>query len=427
MPGDCRIHHTSPRSVWVTPGWHVHVWSATTTCQGSGWYKYITKTKTTYLNCYRGSVTNCPSASDQDLTYGFLDPALPPLNLVPVERGVIVIHSGQGGRAPADDPVGVSDGDFEFADYYFNQGYVIVELAWDTDWEYLQFPVPPNGYYGNIQLAACRPATFFNWVFTNIYAPIQSGTNPPNPNAGMCGHGFSAGSGALAFTMAYYKATSGSWWWDNVELLAGPQFGDVNQGCGTGTNLAPPQIVCGQKVNGQQSQWGCQLGTDTPWSDPPQYVGASIGWVGNWTNDATCANSPQTSPASGTRWLQQSIVNDGTNNPVFNYKNTAMAGWLCSSVSGYNQQQCSQHYDQHICPNNSSAQGQIFYAAITANGAQPKNYAVYSVDQCTGAEGVGNGTVNSLSEQGLDAIKYDMAGNPLTQQAPMCVYRQNQN
>jgi hypothetical protein len=261
---------------------------------------------------------------------------------------------------------------------------------------------------------------FFNYVFNHIYLPIYQN----NSQAGMCGHGFSAGSGALAFSMSYFKAPAGTqWWWDNVELLAGPQFSDVEQGCETGTNLAPPVTVCGQN-NG--NQWGCRLSSpDGPWSAQPQYVGASIGRVGGWTNDQTCANSPQTSTTSNLKWFQQSIVDDGTNSPVFSYPHTAMAGWVCRTIlSQETQQQCSAAYNQKYCPNNSSSQGQIFYAAVTANGAQPSNYAVYPVDGCSGAEGVAGGTLSLNGQPGNQAIEQDMAGTASPFTAGKCVHLQ---
>ena len=117
-------------------------------------------------------------------------------------------------------------------------------------------------------------------------------------------------------------------------------------------------------------------------------------------------------------------MDDGTNNPVFTYPHTAMAGWVCRSISGQKtQSECSQHYDWLHCPNNSSSQGQIFYAAVTANGAQPSNYAVYAVDGCTGSEAVGGGTVLALnSDMGYEAIEYNMAGGPNNVPAAQCAH-----
>jgi hypothetical protein len=378
-----------------------------TTCQTGGWYYYTDSNQMKhYMNCYEATVTGCPNDNTLGLTYGYLDPVGFISNLT-VEKGVIVFHSGQDGTTPAGDSVGMTDGDFQFADYYFRQGYEVVQLAWDSAWEATQDSFPPPPPYGNIQYAACRPATFFNYIFNQLYLPIYQN----NSTAGMCGHAFSAGSGAIAYSMAYYKPpdTPPGWWWDNVELLSGPQFSDIKQGCATGPGAATPVTVCGQNNN---NQWGCRLGTDTTWTLPPEYVGASIGWVGGWTNDQTCINSLGTSSFSNQRWLAQSIVDDGTNSPVFSYPHTAMAGWVCRTLQGqYSQDACNQHYDQNYCPNNSSSQGEIFYAAVTANGAQPLNYNVYSVDLCNKAEGIAGGTVSYLSsESGFTAVKQDMAG-----------------
>lgn len=171
-------------------------------------------------------------------------------------------------------------------------------------------------------------------------------------------------------------------------------------------------------MNGQQSQWGCQLGGGGTWQLPPTFDPPSNGWVSGWTNDASCTSSQGTSSQSDARWLKQSIVDDGTNNPVFSYPTTAMAGWLCRSVVPNNDYNCTTNYNWKYCANNSSPQGQIFYAAITAGGAQPTNYNIYAVDGCVGAEGVGQGNVPGYgngSLTGLKAVEQDMAG-PLGQQ-----------
>ncbi len=382
-------------------------------CPGSGWFHYGPQSQ--YVLCFGATVSNCPGADAINLTIGYLDP----VGIVPgvtQEKGVIVLHSGQDGTTPAGDPVGISDGDSAFANYYFGQGYVIVELAWDSPWEatHWPFPVTSPTTYGNIQLAACRPATFFNYVFNAIYLPIYN--KPNNQTAGMCGHGFSAGSAALAYSMAYYKPpTSTQWWWDNLELLAGPAVSDMKRGCMK--PLASSVTVCGS------GQWGCPANTAS-WGGLPEFVGPAAGWVGAWTNDGACANPnvQLTSPESNLRWLQQSIVDDGTNNPVFSYPHIAMAGWLCRSLGNQQQTSCSTDYHSNTCPNESSEQGQIFFNNFTQSNTPPV-YNLYPVDGCTGPEGVAAGTVliNATNEGGFDAISQDMAGGPLAPLgAPQC-------
>jgi|HubBroStandDraft_6_1064221.scaffolds.fasta_scaffold02976_3 hypothetical protein len=383
--------------------------SGSTPCPGSGWYNY----QGTYVACYVAAITNCAGASPLGVTFGYLDP-VGYVKGVLVEKGVIVLHTGQGGTSPAGDDVGVPDGDFSFANYYFLQGYVVVQLAWDSDWEATQDPFPLTNppTYGNVQQAACRPATFFNYVFNNIYVPIL-GTNS---SAGMCGHGFSAGSAALAYSMAYYKpAPNTQWWWDNVEMLAGPAVSDMNQGCEK--PVAEPIAVC------PPGQWGCPAGNNS-WQGGPTFVPTAAGWVGKWTNDNTCANPSlnQTSLASDQRWLQQSIVDDGTNNPVFTYPHTAMAGWLCRTLGNQQQQSCITNYHWNTCPNESSQQGQIFFQNFTQSNS-PASFNLYPVDNCNGPEGVLAGTVAALQGvTGLQGVEYDMAGGGPHNQSPQCVH-----
>jgi hypothetical protein len=111
--------------------------SGSTPCPGSGWYNY----QGTYVACYVAAITNCAGVSPLGVTFGYLDP-VGYVKGVLVEKGVIVLHTGQGGTSPAGDDVGVPDGDFSFANYYFLQGYVVVQLAWDSDWEATQDPFP---------------------------------------------------------------------------------------------------------------------------------------------------------------------------------------------------------------------------------------------------------------------------------------------
>ncbi len=62
-----------------------------------------------------------------------------------------------------------------------------------------------------------------------------------------------------------------------------------------------------------------------------------------------------------------------------------MSAWLCRSIKGgYTQAQCATSYDPALCPNNSSPQGELFYAKI---GQSNLSYNVYAVDQCDGPEG----------------------------------------
>ena len=128
--------------------------------------------------------------------------------------------------------------------------------------------------------------------------------------------------------------------------------------------------------------------------------------VGFWTNDTTCRGSAPTSSASSAAWLAQSIADQGQGaTPTFSYPSTAMSAWLCRSV-----------IPADGLPNNSSPQGQIFYANI-GQGNSPPNYDVYAVDNCTNSEGVGGGNVPGYQTSifhgqilGQNAIIDDMIG-----------------
>jgi len=222
-----------------------------------------------------------------------------------------------------------------------------------------------------------------------------------HPSTGFCAHATSAGSAAVAYSLAYYGAGG---WLDNVELLSGPVFSDIKQGCQE--PVASPVAVCGQ-TNHNGGQWGCALGLNgSTWTLSPAYSGVAS-QVGLWTNDSTCHSSELvTSSASNASWLARSVVDQSTGaTPTFTYSSTAMSAWLCRSVaSGYG------------LANNSSPQGQVFYAQIGQSNSPP-NYAVYAVDLCQGAENVGTGNVPGYQPgifggqvQGATAIIDDMVG-----------------
>jgi hypothetical protein len=124
-----------------------------------------------------------------------------------------------------------------------------------------------------------------------------------------------------------------------------------------------------------------------------------------------------TSAASEAAWLQESIVNDGTGSPTYSYPKTAMTAWLCQNLSEGNMCVGGQGgTPQNYCPNNSTSQGQIYYAKMTSGGNLPvASFNVYAVQNCDGPEGVSGPdptvaaiTVNGIPENGTIAIENDM-------------------
>jgi hypothetical protein len=346
-----------------------------------GWYQYTDPVGNIYNVTCQAATISCPNTDNWGVTLGYLDPAGKVPNTSQT-RGTIIFFTGDGG--------GVSQlpGTLGYADAYFKAGYEIVQVAWSGDWEY-SYSSFGSGRVANIQNAACRPAVILNHVYNQVFKNLPH----PASNAGYCSHGASAGSAQIAYSLAYYGAGS---LLDNVELISGPVFSDIKQGCEV---PAPSNVtICGG------GQYGCKLGSGGSWSLSPSYVGVQ-GMVGQWTNDNSCRGQQNTSGASNAAWLAQSIVDQSTGGsgqppvPTFTYSSTAMSAWLCRTVV-------------NNMTNNSSPQGQIFYAQIGA-GNSPPSYAVYAVDTCPDAENVGGGTVPGFAISGLQgsrAVVDDMVG-----------------
>ena len=297
------------------------------------------------MTCFHAEMT-CPDTDNLGFTYGLQD-------LGGVVKGTIVFFSGGGGAKLS--------GNVDYVDAYLENGFRVVELLWDSAWE-----VTNTTTSSSIKTAACRPATFLNFVFSGVYS-----------GGGMCAQGDSAGSGAIAYSLAWY---GGANFLDKVELMSGPVFGDIEKGCVVPNG--PVSIIC------PVGQFGCN---GSPWPDSPAYVGGDIRAIDLWSGNPTCNDGGPTSAFSDVQWKAMSIV-DGTNNPSFSYPQTAMAGWLCSNVA---KQQ-----------NNSAAQGEFFYEQFVFPW-QTAGYSLTRIDHCSGTEGVGNG-VTPQGVKGLTAISQDM-------------------
>ena len=306
------------------------------------------------MTCFSGRVERCQNDSDLGFTYGYEDPT-------DELAGTILFHDGGGGtspgpknRKPSDNPT--------YAQRYLSAGFRVIFVEWDSDWE--------NSTGGNqgasIKEAACRPATIFNYLYENYYV-----------RGGMCGQGFSAGSGAVAYSLAWYGSAN---YFDNVELLSGPVFSNVEEGCQVPS--VPPVTVC------PIGEYGCD---GAEWPDPPQYVGGDQNLVGTWSGFNTCNQGRTTSSQAQSAWKSMSIV-DGTDNPSFSYPHTSMAGWLCSNVN--------------TVQNNTAAEGDYFYLQFT-DPSQTAGFSVTRIDHCDGVEGVTEG-VTPQGEVGFDAVSDHM-------------------
>jgi len=302
------------------------------------------------MTCYTGQVEACPNTVSLGFTYGSLNPAQDP------PAGTIVFLEGEGGTVAYTDPV--------YAQKYLQQGFQVVYLGWDTDWEFTG-----NNTGTSIKNAACRPATFLQYAYQNVYT-----------NGGMCVQGASAGAGAVAYALAWYGLATII---DNVEMLSGPVFGDVKQGCIV--PRASSVNVCAT------NQYGCN---GDQWSDDPTYIDGDQTLVGQWSGQPSCNDGQQTSASANAAWKKMSIV-DGSNNANFSYPQTSMAAWLCSNINSVQ--------------NNSSAQGEFFYQQFTHNG-QTAGYSVTRINFCDGVEGVTQGQTPE-GESGFIAISDHMVSS----------------
>lgn len=300
-------------------------------------------------SCFSATIS-CPKINDIQVTYGLLGKDT---------NGTIVLFNGRGGTIV---------GNVAHIAAYSSKGFQTVQTLWPTDWE-----DTGAGAGTNVKLAACRPATFMNYVFQTIHSA-----------GGMCAEGTSAGSAAIAYALAEYGAGS---YLDNVELLSGPVLTDIALGCNPRTRVVN---VCAS---------GCQTGTppEGGWPDPPQYVGGDQDLIDQWSGAISQCVTQNVPQSQFTAWKGMSIV-DGLGDSSFSYPQTAIAGWLCSKTSV----NCTK-----TCQNNSAAEGLLYYASIKRSG-QPLN--VYRVDRCLGPEGIDAGVLPppNNSETGFTAITNDM-------------------
>jgi hypothetical protein len=145
---------------------------------------------------------------------------------------------------PGEEPATSQGQEVKALQAYLNAGYEIVQVEWDSPWEQSQFSFT-QGAYGNIQYAACRPAGLLHYVYTN---PVLF---QPGNNAGMCAHGFSAGSAAVVYALSWYGAGWGATsYLDNVELLSGPVLSEIDIGCEI------PQTIQTVNVCSGAAGWG---------------------------------------------------------------------------------------------------------------------------------------------------------------------------
>jgi hypothetical protein len=376
---------------------------------------------TSMTNCYSATLAGCPSGvSDIGFVYGYA----PPIASVQI-AGTIVMFSGDGGENAAVGPFFP-----KYVQAYRTAGYQVVEAAWGPTpgsgiaWELANYASPSTN--PSILNAACRPATFLNWVRSGnsgvgngIWNQCQGATGCTN--GGMCVHANSGGAGAVAYALTWYNAgaggapTNGGGYLDKVVLENGPVFSDIERGC-----------EIDQSGHNGQSTPICTSGTGQTgcnnWASPPnyplEYMFGDQNSVNEWSGapSPSCANnSTYTGAAQDTLWANMSVVvgSSGTQQPSFNYPVTAMSAWLCESTVS------------PVMWNNSAAQGELYYAKFTAQSQAGNSISVNGVTGCLQSpEDVEEGTVNigtpAQPFSGLQAIENDMLGAQPANPAASC-------
>jgi hypothetical protein len=269
-------------------------------------------------------------------------------------KGTIFIQGGGSGNVYFNEGSGGSS----YAASYYTDGYQVVQIAWASEWQ---------GNYATgtalepLLYAACRPATVLEHVNAHFHT-----------TGGMCAQGHSAGSAAMAYSLAMYDSYS---YLDNVVLTSGPVYSNVQEGC-QDPNVVTSVTICPPTLNN-----GCD--TQDSWTDFPQYVNtvltgdtvsAAQAVAGYTIPGSNCNNwmpsLGDTTNAQNMEWNRMSITNALA---VYDYPDTTIRAFLCGPPTGDNPQ------------NNSAAQGWLFYQNVIAPGVPP-NFLVHRIDNCTGDE-----------------------------------------
>jgi hypothetical protein len=139
--------------------------------------------------CYTATVTGCyqQGVAIPDLA-ATVAVSTPP-GYSQGKPGTIFLHGGGSGQ----DYFGVEGTSPGYAVAYYNTNFQVVQIAWMGNWA-ANTSVATNA----LKYVACRPATLLH----DVYARFQGS------NGAMCAQGHSAGSGAMAYALAWYNAQS---------------------------------------------------------------------------------------------------------------------------------------------------------------------------------------------------------------------------
>jgi hypothetical protein len=256
--------------------------------------------------CYHATVS-CPQLPDLGITYGIATPST-------ASNGTIIFIRGSGGTITL--PGNISK---EVPYDMFHDGYQSVQAAWDSTWQM-------TGWVdsGSFKVAACREATFFNFIYTTYYQTTNN-----TDTAGMCVHAQSAAAGALALSLTYYGTGS---FIDKAVFVSGPQYGNLVQGC---VPNQPEQTVCEPNSEGHVPN-GCNIFAGT-FSEYPDYHTGSATNIGKELGDnPPCDDTSYTYNSAAITTLTDTSLLDGLSDATYSYPQTAVAAYECDDDIYFN-------------------------------------------------------------------------------------------
>jgi hypothetical protein len=248
-------------------------------------------------------------------------------------KGTIVFTSGGAGSVFL--PSGADD--------YVGDGFLVVQVAWATDWA-------DSGV--GLTAAACRPATLFEYIFKTYQESSRS--------TGFCGQGSSGGGAQLMYSMTQYGLGD---YFDHLVIAAGPATARLDYGCDSSLHPgAPPNL--------------CPLLTDAPF----KYSTQVQGFVNRWEGTSTCGNSnPPATDVS--KWAADSTV---TSNAQYSYPNTTISWFFCVNPGTVNE---------------STGQGSFLIDAVNPKNGPP-SVSCYS-GGCTGEQVWANASALTDTESNM--------------------------
>lgn len=255
--------------------------------------------------CYHVMVS-CPNMPTLGVTYGVATPS-------GTSNGTIAFISASGGYFTLPGSA-TNEAPFDL----YHAGFQTVQFAWDSWWQ-------GGSSAGSLKQAACREATFLNYLYTNVY--LANSNN--SVTAGMCAHSQSGGAGGLAFSLTYYGVSS---FLDKVVFVSGPHYASLVQGCVVPNSS--PVTIC-PETNGSYPM-GCNSANGS-WTDDIVYFGNSATELSQQLQEnPPCNDSDHVyTQQDEANLIATSLLDDATD-ASYVYPQTSITAWECDDDTYWN-------------------------------------------------------------------------------------------